>query len=82
MLRHIVGDARQIIWDRDRNRHRDRPMLGKRLLCEARMLAELDHPGIPNLFDTGVLPDRRPYFTMQVVPGHTLAYGLSAWHVG
>lgn len=40
---------------------------------EARLLGQLSHPGIVPVHETGVLPDGRPYFTMRLVEGQTLA---------
>lgn len=43
----------------------------QRLASEARLLSQLDHPGIPKLYDVGTLPDGRPYYTMQKIKGIT-----------
>ncbi|MCP4916189.1 MAG: hypothetical protein GY913_04645 [Proteobacteria bacterium] len=43
------------------------------LVREARLTARLDHPGIVPIHDAGRLPDGRAYYTMPVLPGHTLA---------
>lgn len=40
---------------------------------EARLAAQLQHPGIVAIYDRGVLPDGRPYFTMSEIRGRTLA---------
>jgi eukaryotic-like serine/threonine-protein kinase len=40
---------------------------------EVRILGQLQHPGIVPVYEAGQLPDRRPYFTMRLVKGHTLA---------
>jgi serine/threonine-protein kinase len=46
----------------------------------------LDHPGIVPIHRFGTLPDRRPYFVMKLVKGHTLAqllvkegHGAARW---
>jgi eukaryotic-like serine/threonine-protein kinase len=39
---------------------------------EARLTASLDHPGVLPIYQTGKLPDGRPYFTMREARGHTL----------
>src|SRR5262245_59400474 len=44
-----------------------------RLEAEARVLAALEHPGIPPVHERGYLPDGRPFFTMRLVRGRTLA---------
>jgi serine/threonine protein kinase len=40
---------------------------------EARVLGQLQHPGIVPIYETGMLPDGRPFFVMKLVKGHTLA---------
>ena len=44
-----------------------------RLEAEARVLASLEHPGVPPVHERGSLPDGRPFFTMRLVRGRTLA---------
>jgi serine/threonine-protein kinase len=44
-----------------------------RLETEACVLATLEHPGVPPVHERGVLPDGRPFFTMRLVQGRTLA---------
>ena len=44
----------------------------ERMLDEARMLANLEHPGIVPLHDAGKLPDGRVFYVMKLVRGHTL----------
>jgi serine/threonine-protein kinase len=44
-----------------------------RLRAEACVLAALDHPGVPPVHERGCLPDGRPFFTMRLVRGRTLA---------
>lgn len=46
--------------------------LAARLTREARMLAQLEHPGIVPVHDVGVLADGRPYYTMKLVQGQRL----------
>ena len=43
-----------------------------RLLREARVIAQLEHPGIVPVHDVGTLPDGRVYYTMKLVQGHRL----------
>ena len=42
-------------------------MKAKRFLNESRIAAALEHPGIPAVYDTGRLPDGRPFYAMQIV---------------
>jgi serine/threonine protein kinase/Flp pilus assembly protein TadD len=54
-------------------KYQGEPHLVQRFLAEARIHARLQHPGIVPLHEVGELPDRRPYFTMKLVEGRTLA---------
>jgi hypothetical protein len=45
----------------------------RRFAEEAQLTSQLQHPGIPPVYETGALPDGRPYFCMKVVRGRTLA---------
>jgi serine/threonine-protein kinase len=51
----------------------DRPAMVERFLEEARICGRLQHPGVPPVHEMGRLPDGRPYFTMKLVRGRTLA---------
>lgn len=50
----------------------------QRLLAEAEMLAEMDHPGILPLFASGV-QDGRPWLAMKLASGGTLAARQPEW---
>lgn len=41
------------------------------LLREACILEALSHPGVPRVHECGVLPDRRPWSAIELVPGTT-----------
>ncbi|MGA9797416.1 MAG: serine/threonine-protein kinase [Terriglobales bacterium] len=45
---------------------------GARLLREARIIAQLEHPGIVPVHDVGTLPDGRVFYTMKLVQGRRL----------
>ncbi|MBW2458890.1 MAG: SUMF1/EgtB/PvdO family nonheme iron enzyme, partial [Deltaproteobacteria bacterium] len=53
--------------------------LVRKFLVEARVTAQLEHPNIVPVYDLGVLPDGRPFYTMRVVKqpslGDVLAIG-------
>jgi tetratricopeptide (TPR) repeat protein len=53
--------------------HQDNPDLKRRFLEEAELMAQLQHPGIAPLHDVGELPEGRPYFSMKLIRGRTLA---------
>jgi serine/threonine-protein kinase len=50
-----------------------RPEQERRFLEEARVGGQLQHPGVVPVYDVGRDHDRRPYFTMKLVEGRTLA---------
>ena len=53
--------------------HRDNPELVRRFVEEAQIGGQLQHPGIVPVYELGTFADRRPYFTMKLVKGRTLA---------
>jgi serine/threonine-protein kinase len=55
------------------DRHRDRADLIARFVEEAQICGQLQHPGVVPVYDLGSLADRRPFFTMKLVKGRTLA---------
>jgi eukaryotic-like serine/threonine-protein kinase len=48
------------------------------LLREACIVDAIDHPGVPRLFETGVLPDRRHWVAIEHIDGPSLADALDA----
>ncbi len=48
------------------------------LLREACLLEALQHPGIPRVFECGVMADRRPWVAFQRIEGPTLSVALNA----
>ena len=58
--------------------HRDKPDLIKRFVEEAQVGGQLQHPGIVPVYELGAFADRRPYFSMKLVKGRTLAELLGA----
>ncbi len=57
--------------------HRGKPELARRFVEEAQIGGQLQHPGIVPVYELGTFADRRPYFTMKLVKGRTLAALLS-----
>jgi len=53
--------------------HRDKPDMIRRFIEEAQIGGQLQHPGIVPIYELGAFGDRRPYFAMKLVKGHTLA---------
>jgi tetratricopeptide (TPR) repeat protein len=53
--------------------HQGKPELIQRFVEEAQIAGQLQHPGIAPVYEMGQFPDQRPYFTMKLVKGRTLA---------
>lgn len=47
--------------------------LARQFVAEAKLTARLSHPGIVAIYDAGIRPDGRPYYTMPIIDGRTLA---------
>jgi serine/threonine-protein kinase len=58
--------------------HQDRPELVRRFIEEAQIGGQLQHPGVVPIYELGALADCRPFFTMKLVQGRTLAALLRA----
>ena len=75
----VVLKARDVQPGRDlalkvlQTRYRGDPDVVSRFVEEARIGGQLQHPGIVPVHELGTLGDRRPYFTMKLVKGRTLA---------
>jgi len=52
----------------------------RRLLEEASITAQLEHPCVPAVFEAGVDEQERPFFVMQLVEGSTLEEALDGFH--
>jgi serine/threonine-protein kinase len=57
-------------------KHADRPEVVRRFIEEAQIGGQLQHPGVVPVYDIGRFGDR-PFFTMKLVKGQTLAALLS-----
>ena len=53
--------------------HREKPDLVRRFVEEAQIGGQLQHPGVVPVYELGTFGDGRPYFTMKLVKGRTLA---------
>jgi serine/threonine-protein kinase len=58
--------------------HHGKTEMLQRFLEEAQISGQLQHPGIAPVYELGQLTDKRPYFTMKLVQGKTLATLLAA----
>lgn len=56
-----------------RSAHAGNAELVARFVEEARICSRLQHPGVVPVHELGRLEDGRPYFTMKIIDGHTLA---------
>lgn len=84
-----MGEVRRV-WDLALNRAiamkvlrrdlADRDDLVLRFIEEAQATGQLEHPGIVPIYDTGRLPDGRPYFTMKEIRGRTLLDVIEELH--
>src|SRR5215472_5148791 len=57
-------------------KYADRPEVARRFIEEAQIGGQLQHPGVVPVYDIGRFGDR-PYFTMKLVKGQTLAHLLA-----
>lgn len=57
--------------------HRDSPEVVSRFVEEAQIGGQLQHPGIAPVYELGQFPDKRPFFSMKLVKGETLAARLA-----
>jgi serine/threonine-protein kinase len=58
--------------------HQGKTELVQRFVEEAQIAGQLQHPGVVPVYELGLFPDKRPYFTMKLVKGQTLAALLAA----
>jgi tetratricopeptide (TPR) repeat protein len=74
----VVYSARDESLGRDvavkvlRQRYQADALAVGRFVDEARITAQLQHPGIPPVFEVGRLDDERPYLAMKLIKGRTL----------
>jgi tRNA A-37 threonylcarbamoyl transferase component Bud32 len=57
---------------------RDKADLVRRFVEEAQIGGQLQHPGVVPIYELGTFADRRPFFSMKLVKGQTLADLLAA----
>lgn len=59
-------------------KHEDNSEILQRFVEEAQIAGQLQHPGIAPVYEFGKLQDRRPFFSMKLIRGETLAALLAA----
>jgi serine/threonine protein kinase len=75
----VVYRARDLALDRDvavkllQDRYPADSPVARRFTDEAKITAQLQHPGVPAVYRVGVLPDGRPFLAMKLIKGRTLA---------
>ncbi|MDC0935616.1 serine/threonine-protein kinase [Pirellulales bacterium] len=57
--------------------HKDKPEVIQRFIEEAQIGGQLQHPGIAPVYELGQFADQRPFFSMKLVKGETLARHLA-----
>ncbi len=57
---------------------RDDSAMVRRFVEEAQIGGQIQHPGVVPIYELGTFADRRPFFAMKLVKGHTLAQLLEA----
>jgi eukaryotic-like serine/threonine-protein kinase len=72
--RHLVLPRRAILKVMEQTHA---PVAAVQLLREACILEALEHPGVVRVYESGLLPDRRPWFAHERVEGATVADLLS-----
>ncbi|MHC4219514.1 MAG: protein kinase domain-containing protein [Planctomycetota bacterium] len=55
------------------SRHADNEAMVRRFVEEAQIAGQLQHPGVLTVYELGLQADKRPYFTMRLIRGRTLA---------
>ena len=61
-----------------REDHRENGDLVRRFVEEAQIGGQLQHPGVVPIYELGTFADKRPFFSMKLVKGQTLAELLEA----
>src|SRR5215831_2997240 len=80
----VVFKARDLSLDRDvavkllQDGYAADSPVARRFADEARITAQLQHPGVPPVHDLGTLPDGRPFLAMKLIKGSTLDHLLAA----
>ena len=80
----IVYRARDLALDREvavkvlLAQHAPDSRVARRFVDEGRITAQLQHPGIPAVYQVGTLPDGRPFLAMKLIKGDTLDARLKA----
>ncbi|MBK8974349.1 MAG: tetratricopeptide repeat protein [Planctomycetes bacterium] len=77
---HDVDLGRDVAMKVLHHRHVGDPAMVHKLVDEARIGGQLEHPGIVPVYEMGIDAAGRPFFAMKLVAGRTLASLLHARH--
>jgi serine/threonine-protein kinase len=75
----VVLKSRDVLLGRDvamkilRDEYAQNPSVLQRFIEEAQIGGQLQHPGIVPIYEMGLHPDSRPFFTMKLIKGRTLS---------
>jgi serine/threonine protein kinase/tetratricopeptide (TPR) repeat protein len=69
---HDAGIPRDVAVKLMHESCRSRPLSVRRFLDEANITGQLQHPGIPPVFQVGTLADGSPFLAMKLIKGRTL----------
>jgi len=75
---HDIDLGRDVALKVLREDHRGNRELVQRIVEEAQIGGQLQHPGIVPIYELGVAGGGRPYFVMKLIKGETLARSLAA----
>jgi serine/threonine protein kinase len=70
MIDHHLG--RKVAYKVPQPEYAGDPEASRRFVDEVRITAQLEHPGIPPVFDSGILPGGCPFMIMKLIKGRTL----------
>jgi serine/threonine-protein kinase len=70
---HDVDLGRDVAMKLLRRSHLESPEVVTRFVEEAQIAGQLQHPGIVSVYELGLREEQRPYYTMRLVEGETLA---------
>jgi tetratricopeptide (TPR) repeat protein len=75
----VILKGRDVLLGRDvamkilRDEYAQNPGVIQRFIEEAQIGGQLQHPGIVPIYEMGLHPDSRPFFTMKLIKGRTLS---------
>jgi len=80
---HVAEDTelhRQVALKEIQPKHAHNPISRERFLFEAKITANLEHPGIVPVHGLGTYADGRPFYTMRLIRGEELTTAIRRFH--